>query len=400
MQLDLSRRELDLLYPAYIRTDRRGVIDACGASFERHLPQTLQGAMFLETFRVLRPAEAVSFRQLRAHDGVILIEHRAIPGLKLRGVRIARRNAVYFLLGHLPNVAEGGQAVKYRYTDFSPCDGSQDAFLAAQVRKGLLEDAHALAEQLRHEKVAAEAANTAKSNFIACMSHEIRTPLNGVLGMAEVLSKTPLSDNQAHMVKVIDSCGETLLQILNDILDLAKADAGRMEIVNEEFSIATLLKGLDTVYDLKCREKGIGFSIDADVAMTAPAYVGDVRRIRQVLNNLLSNAVKFTEAGAVTLSIDCVCDAAGQSRLVFRVDDTGIGIDAATRTRLFEPFVQADPSISRRFGGTGLGLSISRSLCDLMHGDIDVESAPGEGSTFRFSIPVGLARRRASAARA
>jgi signal transduction histidine kinase len=389
MQIDFSAGELDLLFPAYIKTDRRGVILSCGSSYSRHLPKSLRGTLLLEEFKATRPAGAESIEQLRNANGTIILEHRKLAGLKLRGVLFARRGAHYLLVGHVPNVAAAEQSVKYRYADFSPCDGSQDVFLAAQMRKGLLEDAHALAEQLRHEKIAAEAANIAKSSFLACMSHEIRTPLNGILGMADVLSKTSMTDNQAEMLQVISDFGKSLLQILNDILDLARIDSGRFEIAHADFDMVDLTRGIETVYRLKCNEKNVRFALTVDPAMERRLYQGDVLRIRQVLNNLVSNAVKFTESGSVTVAISESAEkSASGLALNFKVKDTGIGIDAVTLNRLFSPFVQADASITRRFGGTGLGLSISKRLCELMGGKVCVESVAGEGSTFAFSIPV------------
>ncbi|HEY5301709.1 MAG TPA: ATP-binding protein [Acetobacteraceae bacterium] len=243
-----------------------------------------------------------------------------------------------------------------------------------------------LAEAARAE---AEAANRAKSTFLAAMSHEIRTPMNGVLGMMEVLERSRLEPAQAHDIVVMRDSAQALLRIIDDVLDFSKIDAGRMDIEVLPFSLGELVAGtLETMLP-QARRKGL--ALFADPPCAGPDRVtGDPVRVRQILFNLIGNAIKFTDRGFVRVGAESRADTDGTVRVSLSVSDSGIGIDAATRGRLFEPFTQADSSTTRRFGGTGLGLSIVRRLAQLMGGDVAVESTPGEGS--RFTVTLSLAQ--------
>jgi signal transduction histidine kinase/CheY-like chemotaxis protein/HPt (histidine-containing phosphotransfer) domain-containing protein len=234
----------------------------------------------------------------------------------------------------------------------------------------------------------AEAANRAKSTFLAVVSHEIRTPMNGVLGMMEVLERSPLAPAQARSVAVMRESAQGLLRIIDDILDFSKIEAGRMDIEALPFSLSELVAGTVEAMLPQARQKRL--ALFADPPGAGPDWVtGDPVRVRQILFNLVGNAIKFTDRGFVRASADSRAEADGRVLVTLSVADSGIGIDEATRTRLFEPFTQVDSSTTRRFGGTGLGLSIVRRLAQLMGGDVAVESAPGEGS--RFTVTLGLA---------
>ncbi|MBV9775847.1 MAG: response regulator [Acetobacteraceae bacterium] len=235
----------------------------------------------------------------------------------------------------------------------------------------------------------AEAANRAKSTFLAAMSHEIRTPMNGVLGMMEVLERSPLAPAQARSVAVMRESAQALLRIIDDILDFSKIDAGRMDIEALPFSLEELVAGTVETMLPQARRKRL--ALFADPPGAGPDRVtGDPMRVRQILFNLLGNAIKFTDRGFVRVRADSRAQAGGGVRVTLTVADSGIGMDEATRARLFEPFTQADSSTTRRFGGTGLGLSIVRRLAQLMAGDVTVESTPGKGS--RFVVSLSLAR--------
>ncbi len=214
------------------------------------------------------------------------------------------------------------------------------------------------------------------------MSHEIRTPLNGVLGMAQVMAAEALSPTQRERVQIIQKSGETLLAILNDVLDLAKIEAGKLELETAPFDAAELARGAHGAFGGIAEQKDLRFELTVEPEAKG-VYLGDGTRVRQILYNLVSNALKFTERGEVRVTI-----AAADPGLTIRVRDTGIGIPADRLDQLFEKFEQADASTTRRFGGTGLGLSICRDLVRLMNGTVSVESEVGRGSCFTATLPL------------
>src|SRR4029077_16290431 len=239
-------------------------------------------------------------------------------------------------------------------------------------------------------RVEAEAANEAKSTFLATMSHEIRTPMNGVLGMMEVLERQGLGDDQLPLVATMRDSAPALLRIIDDVLDFWKIDAGRLELEETAFSLSELVAGAVDTLRPQANAKGLAIAAEIEPGSN-DALTGDPTRIRQILFNLLSNAAKFTARGEIVVRVGTAPLGGGRTRVTLAVEDTGIGLDAAQRARLFEPFSQADSSTTRRYGGTGLGLSIVRRLAQLMGGDVAVESAPGEGSTFTVTLALETA---------
>jgi len=257
--------------------------------------------------------------------------------------------------------------------------------LAAQQR---LESEVALrTHELRDTNQKLVDAGEAKSNFLARMSHELRTPMNGVLGMTELLARTPLSAAQARQTQTIRSSAQTLLQILNDLLDLSKSQAGKIQLESLALDLTQLIEESAALFSGAAETKGLELIVCPPLD-DGGNFLGDPLRIRQVLMNLIGNAVKFTERGEVVIRCDVSAEAGVQGRVQFSVADTGIGISAAAMVKIFEPFTQADETTTRRFGGTGLGLSICHGLVQLMGGAISVESEPRMGSIFRVSLPL------------
>src|SRR4030095_16903165 len=247
------------------------------------------------------------------------------------------------------------------------------------------QDLETLTDNLSDARDQAVQASHSQSQFLANVSHEIRTPISGVIGMTELLLDSDLSDSQHRFASILHQSAQSLLTIINDILDFSKMEAGKVELSTSEFDARMVVQGAADLLAPTAGEKGLKLDVVIDPEIP-PLVVGDPIRLRQVLVNLLSNAVKFTEQGSVELAANLERTDGRQMVLLVSVSDTGIGLSQSAQRRLFQPFVQADGSTTRKYGGTGLGLSISRHLVELMGGKIGVTSDEGVGSRFWFTV--------------
>lgn len=322
------------------------------------------------------------FRGLLSAAGVLLAIAIAIGLGRLLGTRVR-------------SVAEGTKELSGGHLDHRIPVHQNDqlgqlasAFnqMAEQLQKKEMEQALNMSA-LDRSVVEAEAANVAKSEFLASMSHEIRTPINGVLGTAELLSREQLTRSQRHLVQTIQLSGRALLGVINDILDFSKIEAGHMEVELAPFNLFELVEDVCEMAAPSAHGKGLEINcvVPVDVQTTV---LGDAVRIRQVLTNLVSNAIKFTDSGDVVVAVRRKLCKTGADTVLFEVRDTGIGIADDVHETIFSAFSQADRSTTRRYGGTGLGLSISLELVKLMGGEITLDSEPGEGARFRFALPL------------
>jgi PAS domain S-box-containing protein len=316
--------------------------------------------------------------------------HRALRGESIDGVVVQVRNAEvptgrWLAVSARPLRADDGssQGAVAVFSDITERRQAEEAIRA--LNASLEERVLARTVELERAQLAAEAATRAKAEFLANMSHEIRTPMNAILGMSYLALQGPLPAEQRDLVGKVHGAAGSLLGIINDILDFSKIEAGRLALESTPFELDDVLENVALLMRLKAGEKSLELLVGATADLPC-GLIGDPLRLGQVLLNLVNNAVKFTESGHVLLDVECLGRSNDCATLRFSVADTGIGIDSDRLRELFQPFTQADSSTSRRFGGTGLGLAISGRLVEMMHGEIGVESTPGVGSRFQFSV--------------
>lgn len=389
---------IDELFPFHVTIGASGQIVAVGRSLRRVVQQA-QGRSFFEQFEGVRPTLRTVADVERALGDVVLLQLCGSP-LQLRGQFVRKDESTIAFVGS-PRVVglSSIESWPVGIQDYAAHDASADYAMVLEAMSlqlkdlesmvGRLQDAERVERSLRER---AEAANLAKSNFLANISHEIRTPMTAVLGYAELLRDQDLGrEERADAVETIVRNGNHLMRILNDLLDLSKIEAGRMDIDRREFSLVRLLRDVRDLMEVNASARGNSLALRLDVQAAHDQVIGDSTRIRQVLLNLVGNAVKFTKGGSIT--IDAATEPRGE-RIALRVaiTDTGKGIPADQMGRLFEPFSQLDREFVREHGGTGLGLAISSRIANLLGGRIDVSSTPGVGSTFTLHSVLDAAR--------
>jgi signal transduction histidine kinase/CheY-like chemotaxis protein/HPt (histidine-containing phosphotransfer) domain-containing protein len=416
--IDISSQHFNRLFPFHLVLSHELRIVSTGPVLQRILPQAfLLGRPAFDVFRLKHPDIPISYEALAECDGRLAILESRLISLSLQCELCALSDRNELLIVATPKVEriEDLKLIGVKVTDFPYHDtlvdclfsikNSNDALnesqhlinhLTAQSEelKSVTQKLSILNHELEAAKQAAEEANHAKDSFLATMSHEIRTPMNAIVGMVELLQDAQLEPAERGYMEIINGSIESLLAIIDDILDFSKIESGAMRLDRHSFDLHNCIVQAVQLMGSRVHEKILELILDLDPLL--PRYViGDITRLRQILWNLISNAVKFTPYGEIVITASAEleqsqCDQQAKGRFTFEIRDNGIGIPADKIQFLFEPFRQADPSMTRRFGGTGLGLAITRRLCQLMGGWIEVDSREGTGTTFRFSLMLDL----------
>ncbi|MCA8963351.1 MAG: response regulator [Planctomycetes bacterium] len=393
-RIEVSAGDFAAIVPFGFVTDRAGKLLVVGNSLRRRLGAE-PGQSVAGVFKVVRPWRIQEFLDLPVNPGAAVMLRAVASELELKGstMAVCGGEAIAFIGSAVVRDLDEFQQRELLISDFAPSDATPDLLLSMQATRTGLEDARKLGAELKVALADARAGMEAKARFLAMMSHEIRTPLNGFGAMIDVMRDGDLSDEQRESLDTMDQCARSLLGLVNDILEFSKLEAGRVRIVPEPVDVGAALTRIVDHFRVAARERTLDLRLDLDLGDVQWASL-DFERVRQVTANLIGNSLKFTSTGAVQVRVAW----GSEDRLVIDVRDSGIGISDECRAQLFEPFVQADNSTTRRFGGTGLGLTISRQLAQSMGGNVELVRSDGAGSHFRFTLlaprcepPIGAA---------
>lgn len=386
----VSLKAIEELFPFLLMVDNSGKLIFTGKSMKKLAPQLIVNANFTDHFQFLKPQMHSSAIHIESLIGRMIVIQEMKSHAKFMGqwIRPGRREQFAFIGSLSVTDPLELKGLGLDFGDFPIQDQVFDFLMLSQTQKRSIAEADQANRRLAEaHKIAVQASET-KSQFLANMSHELRTPMNGVLGMASVLKEgTVLTPEQSEFVDNIIQSGESMLALINDILDLAKVESGYIQMNFETVAISDLVSELNNIIDVSAKKKGN--SIEYEIAKDVPPEIRTDRlRLHQILLNIIGNANKFTKNGRILTKIRLL--PGEPSKLQFSVEDNGLGMSADVQKRIFNPFIQGDSSMTKKFGGTGLGLSISKKLLNALGGDIRCESTEGLGSKFEFEIELEL----------
>ncbi len=380
---EIQRDDFATVIPFGFVLDTDGAFDIVGDTLARRLGAK-PGQPVDEVFEIVRPVRCASARDLPVAPKATTVLRVRDSGLELRGCTVAvgwAGDRVAFIGSTTVQDIQEFRALDLQVGDFSPGDAVPDLLISMQAMRSALDDARRMGSELEGALEQAHAATAAKARFLAVMSHEIRTPLNGFGSMIDLLREGGLTSEQANCLDTMDSCAQSLLVLVNDILEFSKLEAGKVELRPDPQRLHDSVKRSVRHFDAAASEKGVALHVESDLDPSVYCTI-DAHRMRQVISNLVGNALKFTDQGSVTVRLSTL----GEDTHAVDVLDTGVGIPENERDCLFEPFVQADMSDARKFNGTGLGLTISRQLAQALGGDVELLHSSAGGTGFRFTF--------------
>lgn len=388
--LSIGMMSIEKLFPFCVVIDKDGTIMRMGTSLKKLIGHSLGTATKISShFQFVRPGHQNFDNSISRLEGEMIVLREIAHDAKFMGQLITLPESKGYLLviNLVVQDAEELARLNLTFNDFAVQDQVFDFLMLVQSHRQATQHAESLNKKLAEAHKIAVKASDLKSQFLANMSHELRTPMNGVIGMASVLADTELTGEQKEYVDGIMTSGETMLALINDILDLSKIEAGHIKLEHSGFNLPEAMGDAFQMLKTSADKKHLSLKCEIQKGLTKQ-YFGDVHRLMQVVINLAANAIKFTENGFVAIQVmeDLALRKSHRSRLTFVVEDSGIGMSKETLNQIFQPFVQGDSSMTKKYEGTGLGLSISKRIIDLMDGTIHVKSAPGKGTTFSFQI--------------
>lgn len=382
---------LDKLFPFFFVTDKNGQLVHLGPSLKKLINEPLNYVYFKDYFMVSRPANTSYEEIIKTEDGEMITLKMLQPEANFIGqiINLPDTKNHIFIINLVVQEAEELTSLQLNFNDFAIQDPIFDYLMLLQTQRRAIRQANELNEKMVEARNTAIRASEVKSLFLANMSHELRTPMNGLLGMASILLGTKLDDEQREYVDTLITCAESMLSLINDILDLSKIEAGHINLEETSIDLNELITLIfQTTYPL-AKKKNLDLRMSIDTNVPHLIYA-DFNRLRQILLNIVGNAIKFTKTGFVKMKLTASDTSLDDFLLTIKIEDSGIGMSHETLAKIFSPFVQGDNSMTKKFEGTGLGLSICKRLAEAMNGKITVESSESKGSIFTLQIPFNI----------